>query len=293
MLIRKVEVTKKAKPRLKVAAYARVSMESENLRHSLSTQVSYYSSLIQKNPTWDYVGVYADSGISGTSIAKRGEFKRMLTDAEAGKIDLILTKSIQRFARNTVDLLNSVRRLKDIGVEVRFEKENISTFSGDGELMLTILASFAQEEMRSLSDNVKWGMRNKFKEGKTKWTPMLGYRYEGDVLVPIPEEAEKVRSLFTRFLQGVAISQLARESGMPHKGIRYILNNPVYTGNRLMQRFYVEDPISHKRKTNNGELPQYWIENSHEAIVPMEIFRQAQEILERNREKFRRSHGKR
>lgn len=142
------------KQRKKVAAYARVSMESERMHHSLSAQVSYYSKLIQKNPNWEYAGVYADYGISGTGIKKRQEFRRMLEDAEAGKIDIILTKSIQRFARNTVDLLQTVRHLKELGVEVWFEKENIHTTSGDGELMMTILASFAQEESRSISENI-------------------------------------------------------------------------------------------------------------------------------------------
>ena len=139
-------------PRKKrVAAYARVSMESERMQHSLSAQVSYYSALIQKNPEWEYAGVYADYGISGTGMKDRDEFKRMLADCEAGAIDIILTKSIQRFARNTVDLLNTIRHLKELGIEVRFEKENIHSLSGDGELMLTILASFAQEESRSIS----------------------------------------------------------------------------------------------------------------------------------------------
>lgn len=139
----------------KVAAYARVSMESERMNHSLSAQISYYSSLIQKNPDWQYAGVFADDGVSGTGTAKRSEFRRMIETAENGEIDIILTKSIQRFARNTVDLLETVRHLKDIGVEVRFEKEHINSMSGDGELMLTILASFAQEESRSISENVK------------------------------------------------------------------------------------------------------------------------------------------
>lgn len=142
-----------------MAAYARVSMQSERMLHSLSAQVSYYSGLIQKNPDWEYAGVYADDFISGTNTVKRDEFKRMLADCEAGKIDIILTKSISRFARNTVDLLETVRHLKDLGVEVRFEKERIRSMDGDGELMLTILASFAQEESRSISDNVKWGIR--------------------------------------------------------------------------------------------------------------------------------------
>lgn len=150
--------------RKRVAAYARVSVESERMQHSLSAQISYYSSLIQKNPAWEYAGVYADYGITGTKIIKRKEFQRMLADAEARKIDIILTKSIQRFARNTVDLLKTVRHLKEIGVEVWFEKENICSLSGDGELMLTILASFAQEESRSISDNIKWRFQKKYEK---------------------------------------------------------------------------------------------------------------------------------
>lgn len=155
--IRKIEQSiPNLRQRKKVAAYARVSVESERMHHSLSAQVSYYSRLIQKNPEWEYAGVYADYGISGTGIKKRQEFQRMLEDVEKGRIDIILTKSIQRFSRNTVDLLNTVRHLKEIGVDVWFEKENIHTMSGEGELMLTILASFAQEESRSISDNIKW-----------------------------------------------------------------------------------------------------------------------------------------
>lgn len=140
-------------------------MESERMQHSLSAQVSYYSALIQKNPEWEYAGVFADYGISGTGTKKRDEFNHMLAECEAGNIDIILTKSIQRFARNTVDLLNTVRHLKELGIEVRFEKEKINSLSGDGELMLSILASFAQEESRSISENVKWGTIKRFKQG--------------------------------------------------------------------------------------------------------------------------------
>lgn len=184
------------KTKKKVAAYARISMESERMNHSLSAQISYYSSLIQKNPDWQYAGVFADDGISGTGIAKRDEFKRMIEAADNGEIDIILTKSIQRFARNTVDLLETVRHLKDIGVEVRFEKEHINSMSGDGELMLTILASFAQEESRSLSENCKWGIRKRFEKGiPNGHFRVYGYRWEGDELVIVPEEAEVVRRI--------------------------------------------------------------------------------------------------
>lgn len=164
--IRKIEPpVAQRKPKKKVAAYARVSRDTERLLHSFSAQVSYYSALIQRNPDWEYAGVYADEGITGTSTDARVEFQRMMRDCDEGKIDIILTKSISRFTRNTVDLLTAIRHLKDIGVEVRFEEQNISTFSGDGELMLTILASFAQEESISMSANIQWAKRKQAEKG--------------------------------------------------------------------------------------------------------------------------------
>ncbi len=197
--ITKIEPTIPAiKARKKVAAYARVSVESERLNHSLSAQISYYNNLIQKNPNWQFAGVYADSGISGTSTNKREEFKRMIADCEKGKIDIILTKSIQRFARNTVDLLKTVRHLKNLGIEVRFEKENISSLSGDGELMLSILASFAQEESRSISENVKWATRKRFAQGLNNGKfNIYGYRWEDEQLVIVPEEAVIVKRILS------------------------------------------------------------------------------------------------
>ena len=282
--------------RKKVAAYARVSMETERLRHSLAAQVSYYSDLIQKNPEWEYAGVFADDGISGTGIAKRDEFKRMLNAAENGEIDIILTKSIQRFARNTVDLLQTVRRLKDIGVEVRFEKEHISSMSGDGELMLTILASFAQEESRSISDNVKWGTRKRFEQGiPNGHFQIFGYRWEGDRLVIEPEEARIVKLIYDNFLRGLSAEttekQLEDMGVKSYKGIhfsnssvRQILSNITYTGNLLFQKEYVVDPITGKSKINRGELPQYFVENTHEAIIPMETYQAVQRERARRRE---------
>lgn len=183
--------------RKRVAAYARVSMDTERLMHSLSVQVSYYSELIQNTPGWEYAGVYADEGISGTKMDSRPEFVRMLADCEAGKIDIIFTQSLSRFARNTVDTLNVVRRLKELGIEVRFEKENIWTFDSKGELLITIMASFAQEEVRSLSENVKWGLRKRFEQGVPNGRfHVYGYRWEGDHLVIQPDEATIVRRIF-------------------------------------------------------------------------------------------------
>ncbi len=280
----------------KVAAYARISMESERMHHSLSAQISYYNALIQKNPEWEFAGVYADDGISGTGIAKRTEFQNMLSDCEAGKIDIILTKSIQRFARNTVDLLETVRHLKDIGVEVRFEKENINSMSGDGELMLSILASFAQEESRSISENVKWGTRKRFEQGVPNGHfQIYGYRWDGDHLVIEPEEANIVRLIYDNFLNGLSAEttekQLEEMGVKSYKGkhfsnssIRQILSNITYTGNLLFQKEYVSDPITGKSKKNRGEMPQYWVENTHEAIIPMETYRTVQKERQRRRE---------
>ena len=282
--------------RKKVAAYARVSMETERLNHSLSAQVSYYSELIQANPEWEYVGVYADDGITGTKASKREEFQRMLDDCEAGKIDIILTKSISRFARNTVDLLETVRHLKELGIEVRFEKENINSLSGDGEVMMTLLASFAQEEITSLSNNVKWGVRKRMEQGiPNGHFRIYGYRWEGDQLVIEPEEAAIVRRIFQNFLDGK--SRLETEREFEAKGIttanscrwvdsniKVVLTNITYTGNLLLQKEFIEDPITKRRKKNRGKLPQYYVEDTHEAIIDMETFQYVQEEMARRKE---------
>lgn len=282
--------------RKKVAAYARVSLETERLHHSLSTQISYYSELIQSNPEWEYAGVYADSGITGTDASKREEFQRMLTDCEAGKIDIILTKSISRFARNTVDLLETVRHLKELGIEVRFEKERIHSLSGDGEVMLTLLASFAQEEITSLSNNVKWGTRKRFERGiPNGHFQIYGYRWQGDQLVIKPDEAKIVKLIYDNFLNGLSAEstekQLEQMGVKSYKGghfgngsIRQILGNVTYTRNLLFQKEYVVDPITQKSKINRGELPQYWVENTHEAIIPLETYQAVQAEKARRRE---------
>ncbi len=282
--------------RKRVGAYARVSMESERLEHSLSAQISYYNELIQRHPEWEFAGVYADNGISGTSTAGRDEFNRMLADCEAGKINIILTKSISRFARNTLDTLVTVRRLKDLGIAVHFEKENIDTMTEEGELLLTLLASFAQEESRSISDNVKWGTRKRFEQGIPNGRfQIYGYRWEGDHLVIHPEEAKIVRLIYDNFLNGLSAEttekQLATMGVKSYKGkhfgngsIRQILNNITYTVNLLFQKEYVSDPITGKSKKNRGKLPQYWVENTHEAIIPMEIFQAVQAERQRRRE---------
>ncbi len=280
----------------RVAAYARVSIESKRLIHSLSAQISYYSDYIQKNPKWIYAGVYADSGITGTLTDKRGGFRRMIKDCEDGKIDIILVKSISRFARNTVDLLSAVRHLKGLGIEVRFEKENISSMTADGELMLSILASFAQEESRSISENVKWGTRKRFEQGIPNGrVRVFGYVWQGDTLEVVPAEAETVRRIYREFLDGKTPRKIAFDlngDGITTRagcqwsdfGIRTILKNITYTGNMLLQKSFIDNPISKRRKRNNGELPRYLAENTHEAIIEKSVFDAAQsEFIRRGR----------
>lgn len=284
------------KKRKKVAAYARVSMQTERLARSLSAQVSHYSAMIQKNPDWEYAGVYADDFVSGTGTVKRDEFNRMLDDCEEGKIQLILTKSISRFARNTVDLLETVRHLKDIGVEVWFEKESIHSLDGNGELMLSILASFAQEESESISNNVKWGVRKRFEKGiPNGHFRIYGYRWEGDEMVIVPEEAKIVRRIFQNFLDGK--SRLETERQFADEGIttrdgckwvdsniKKILTNITYTGNLLLQKEFISDPINKHRKQNRGELPQYYVEDHHVPIIDKETFGYVQSEIERRKE---------
>jgi DNA invertase Pin-like site-specific DNA recombinase len=294
--INKIEPSLPSLPRRKrVAAYARISVDKGRTLHSLSAQVSYYSNFIQRHAEWEYVGVYADNGETGTSD-NRSEFKRLVADCEAGKIDIVLTKSISRFARNTVDLLQTVRRLRELGIEVRFEEQNINSLSGDGELMMTILASFAQEESRSLSENVKWAIRKGFKEGKPNSFNIYGYRWDGEKFIVEPSEAEVVRLIYANFLSGISAEQTAKQltemgvksyTGLDEfsaTSVRAILRNDKYTGVLRLQKTYVENHISHKYMINNGELPIYVVEDAHEAIISKETFQAVQDEQARRRE---------
>jgi len=290
MKISKIEPTAPALPKRKrVTAYARVSVERDRTKHSLSAQVSYYSELIQKNPEWEYVGVYADFGETGTTD-NRTEFKRLIADCESGKIDIVLTKSISRFARNTLDLLETVRRLKELGIEVRFEKENINSLSGDGELMLSILASFAQEESFSTSENIKWRIRKGFESGVQSSTQIYGYRWDGVNLVVEPTEAETVRLIYDMYLAEKSPRVIADE--LTEMGIKAmyggdfyqqtvtsILENEKYIGTVIMQKTFVENHLTKDKRINNGELPRYVIEDAHEAIVSREIYDKVQARL--------------
>lgn len=284
--------------KIKVAAYARVSMDSDRLAHSLSTQVSYYSDLIQSNPKWEFAGIFADFGITGTDVRRRDDFNKMLAACDNGEINLILTKSISRFARNTVDLLNTVRHLKDIGVEVRFEKENLSTFSSECEVLLSLMGTFAEEESRSTSNNIKWAIQKGFEKGKPRAIAPFGYRWNGEKFVVDEHEAVAVRKIFDDFLSDIPMAHTAKwleENGYKShtkQFVIYALQNIVYTGNLLLQRYYTISLAGHVTKKNEGELPKYYVENSHEAIISQEIFdavqRKMRESYEFNPEAHRR-----
>lgn len=282
--------------RKKVAAYARVSKDTERLMHSVSEQVSYYSALIQQNPEWDYAGVYADCGITGTLTSMRSEFQRMLSDCEAGKIDIVLTKSISRFARNTVDLLETVRHLKSIGVEVRFKKENINSFSEDGELMLSLLASFAQEESMSISENSKWGIRKRFQSGEIGAANkhILGYRYDDDKkqYIIISEEAVIVRRMFDLYIKGKSLQAICddlNDAGyrtvngclFQEASLALLIKNEIYAGDLRRQKSYMADPIKKNKVKNRGELPQYYMKDCHEAILDRKTYAKVRAEMER------------
>lgn len=282
--------------KIKVAVYARVSMKSERMYHSLEAQQEYYKQLIRERTDWELADIYVDYGTSGTDIQKRGDFRRMLSDCEAGKIDIIIVKSVSRFARNTLELLQTVRHLKKLGVSVWFEEQNIDSLTEEGELMLTLMASVAQAESESISENIKWAIRKSFKDGigNTKHR-ILGYHWLDGKLTVIPEEAEVVKRIFENFLSGIShmktAEELTKEGATSINGnpisvstVSNVLRNITYTGNTLLQKTFVQDPISKKKVINRGELPKYFVRDSHEAIIDMDVFERVQEKLARNKE---------
>ena len=282
---------------LRTAAYARVSSGKDAMLHSLSAQVSYYNSLIQNNPEWLFCGVYADEALTGTKD-NRENFQKLISECRAGNIDLIITKSISRFARNTVTLLETIRELKELGVDVYFEEQNIHSISPDGEFMLTLLGSYAQEERYSASENQKWRIRKDFEQGRLGSITMLGYERNADgTLIIVPEEAEIVRMIFNDFLSGMGKNAIANKllaMGVPTKGggiwtawsIRRILKNEKYCGDLLLQKSYRENHITKRKMPNHGELPQYYVEEAHEAIIGKDTFQQVQELLKMKRDYF-------
>jgi DNA invertase Pin-like site-specific DNA recombinase len=282
----------------RVAAYARVSTDSEEQLNSYNAQVDYYTQYIQSRADWLFVEVYSDEGISATSTRQRGGFNRMIKDALDGKIDLIVTKSISRFARNTVDSLVTVRQLKEKGTEVYFEKENIYTLDSKGELLITILSSLAQEESRNLSENVKWGKRKQFSEGKftVAYKRFLGYEKGEDGQPGIVEsEARIVRLIYNMFLTGknfTAIANHLMDMGIPAPGglqrwhnatVLSILRNEKYKGDALLQKRFTVDFLTKKMKKNEGEVPQYYVTGSHPAIIEPETHALVQAELDRRK----------
>lgn len=276
----------------RVAAYARVSSHKEAMLHSLSAQVSYYSELIQSHPDWVYCGVYSDEGLTGTK-ENRKDFQRLINDCRAGNLDMIITKSISRFARNTVTLLEKIRELKSLNVDVYFEEQNIHTISADGELLITILASYAQEESRSASENQKWRIRKGFQNGElVNLNFIYGYTIHKGSIVVNECEATIVREIFQRVIQGESLCRIAKDlntrgvqrhfSGeWTSNRIRDLVSNEKYMGNALLQKTFRNNHIEKKRRKNNGELPKYYAEDTHEPIVDAETFTQAQVILGR------------
>ncbi|MDD4510661.1 MAG: recombinase family protein, partial [Oscillospiraceae bacterium] len=288
--------------RKRTAAYARVSSGKDAMLHSLSAQISYYSGYIQKRGEWEYVGVYADEALTGTKD-ERPEFQRLINDCRNGKIDMVITKSIARFARNTVTMLEVVRELKLLGIDVYFEKENIHSLSGDGEVMLTILASYAQEESRSVSENCKWRIRKRFAEGElVSLRFMFGYRVvKGEVQID-PDEVTVVRMIFNDYIGGMGGSLIAkklRDMGVPSvrggtwnaERVVALIKNEKYTGNALLQKKYVVDHLTKKEVWNKRRLPQYYAEDTHPAIIDMETFEMAQEVMEQRRRRFQNKTG--
>lgn len=293
---RSIVVDKAKYEQLRVAAYCRVSTDSEEQLTSYKTQMKVYSEMIAAKKEWQFAGLYADEGISGTRADKRPEFNRMINDCLAGKIDYIITKSVSRFARNTVDCLDTVRMLKSRGIGVYFEEQNIDTLKSDSELYLVIYAGFAQSESESISKNITWSYRKNFEDGKAIfiYKRLLGYQ-KGEDGKPeiVPSEAEYVKRIFDMFLSGQPvelISKALRNENIviPGKNFTFskamimsILRNEKYCGDCILQKSVTVDCISKTRKVNEGEAPMYIVENNHPAIISRELFNRAQEEISR------------
>lgn len=286
---RSIKVQYKA---LRVAAYCRVSTLLEQQEGSYEAQISYYTEKIKSNPNWKMAGIYADDGKSATNTKKRDDFNAMIEDCLAGKIDMVITKSVSRFARNTVDCLQNIRKLKEKNIAIFFEKEGVNTLEGSGELLVTILSSQAQEESRNLSENTRWGLVRRFENGimSINHNKFMGYtKDENGDLVIVPEEAEIVRRIFRLFLEGRSYVQIAKilesEGILTVTGkkewcpsvIDQMLRNEKYMGDALLQKTYTVDFLTKKRVKNQGIVQQYYIQDNHEAIIPKELFYRVQE----------------
>jgi len=281
----------------RVAAYARVSTEKDEQQNSYEAQIEYYTRYIKSNPEWIFAGIYSDEGITGTSIKRRDGFNKMIEDALAGKIDLIVTKSVSRFARNTVDSLTTVRKLKDKGVEVYFEKENIFTLDSKGELLITIMSSLAQEESRSISENTTWGQRKRFADGimSLGYSNFLGYKKganPGDMEI-VEEEAVTVRRIYDEYLAGKSPGEIARgltADGIPTPAkktrwhtstVTSILHNEKYRGDAKLQKTFTTSFLDHRMQKNTGQLPIFYVSQNHPAIIQPAVFEMVQEEFRR------------
>ncbi len=291
----------------RVAAYGRVSTDKDEQCTSYEAQIAYYTEFIRRNPEWEFVKVYADEGITGTSTKHREGFNTMISDALKGKIDLIVTKSVSRFARNTVDSLTTIRKLKEIGCEVYFEKENIYTFDGKGELLLTIMSSLAQEESRSISENIKWGHQRSFERGKVHlpYGRFLGYaKGEDGKPAIVEEEAKIVEFIYRLFLNGQTSNGICKqlmEMGVPTPAgkkkwsrttVESILTNEKYKGHARLQKSFTVDFLTKKTKANEGEVPMYYVEDSHPAIIEPDIWDFVQIEMARRQELGKAYSGK-
>lgn len=280
----------------RVAAYCRVSTDREEQEHSFETQKAMYTEMIMMKPTWQMAGIYADEGITGTVAKKRPGFMKMIEDCRKGKIDMIVTKSVSRFSRNNLDCLMYVRELKQLGIPIIFEKEGINTIQVSSELLLTLFGALSQAESESISMNVKLGIRQSLKNGNVRFSykTFLGYRKGADGQPEIvPEQADIVRRIYNDFLAGATYLEIAKQltdENVPTMGggnrwfserIKSILKNEKYKGDALLQKTYITDPISKRVKKNNGELPMYYVENSHPAIIERRIFDRVQEEIAR------------
>ena len=288
----------KAVSRKRVAAYCRVSTDKDAQLESLENQMEAFRFRAAQRGDWDLVNVYADEGLSGTSMKGRIKFLEMIDDCEAGKIDYVITKSISRFARNTVDTLTMVRKLQGWGVQVFFEKEGIDTADSLSEMVLTIMASFAQEESRSISENVKWGIRKRFEAGDEVKVPLYGFYHTDDELfIPVPEEAEIVREVFERYVHGEMPQSILND--MTARGVKppagdcwkrlqldRMIKNEKYAGDVVLQKTYIENHLTHRQIRNRGDLPKFRVENAHAAIVDRHIFEQAQQITAMRKVKY-------
>lgn len=282
----------------RVAFYARVSTDSSEQKTSYDAQVDYYTKFIQSRPDWEFICGYTDEGISAVNTKRREGFKQMVADGLAGKFDLLVTKSVSRFARNTVDSLTTVRKLKEVGCEIWFEEQNIYTLDSKGELLITIMSSLAQEESRSISENVTWGQRKRMSDGKVSlpYKQFLGYEKGEDGLPKVvPAEAEIVRLIFRLFMEGKTFSAIAKHlerRGIPSPAgketwqtavVRSILTNEKYKGHALLQKTYCTDFLTKKMVKNTGQVQQYYVENSHPAIIEPDEFDAVQLEIERRK----------